>query len=348
MTAMSPPVTPLPATYLHGARLRWSDAPHEVAAWLTGALGAPVTGADDRSGGMSVGVATVLTLGDGRRVFVKAVDGGHNPRGYEMYRHEADRATRLPRSPLIPALLADAAIDTDAGPWAALVFEAANGTAVDHPWRDADLVRVLDAWHELTPALHADAGDLASAELSEFLGRWRVVVDDPDDTWHPLLTDGPTGRRWADRLAAMSAAVDGGDGGDGAEAAPVLSHIDLRADNILIGEPSETSPAGVWFADWAHPGLAAPWADPAILFADVVGSGADRADGGGIDVVERWRTHPATAPYDVERLLTVVVGLAVALHVGAQRPPNGLFPHQRGWERAMADGMLGFAVRHRR
>ncbi|MDN5727717.1 MAG: hypothetical protein L0G99_17580, partial [Propionibacteriales bacterium] len=99
--------------------------------------------------------------------------------------------------------------------------------------------------------------------------------------------------------------------------------------------------------DWAFPALGAPWLDLAILFADVIASGAEGADGGGVEVIELWQQHPVTAPYEVELMICLVVAIGVALHVGANRPPATLFPHQRGWERAMADGIAPFIERHR-
>ncbi|MVA76019.1 hypothetical protein GC722_08285 [Auraticoccus sp. F435] len=328
-----PDAAALPPTYLRTRRTSWADAPAPVQQMVRDCLGEPVRSWKDRVGGMSAGVAAVVR-GETRAVFVKALDGAQNPVGHEMYLREAALADRLPRSPHLPRLVGTADVATSTGPWAVGVYAALPGEPVRHPWSRQHLHRVLDAWQRVTPLLHATAWE-TSAEIGGFLDRWRLVLEDPRDPWLALV------RSWAPRLAATTARVDGD-----AEHPAVLSHIDLRADNILVGEPTDADDPGVWFVDWAHPGTAAPWVDPAILLGDVVASGADLGDGGAVDVVGTWREHPATAGYDPELLLGVVAALAVALHVGSRRPPNPVLPHQRGWERAMADAMRPFLERH--
>jgi len=62
-----------------GDRLRWGEVPEPVRRAVAGRLGAEVRAEDSRPGGFSPGVASRLTLADGRRVFVKAVNAGRNP-----------------------------------------------------------------------------------------------------------------------------------------------------------------------------------------------------------------------------------------------------------------------------
>ncbi|WP_114561292.1 aminoglycoside phosphotransferase family protein [Desertihabitans aurantiacus] len=321
----------LPATYLYGRRTTWPEVPAEVRDVVEGCLGEPVLGWQDRVGGMSVGLATVVH-GATRSVFVKGLDGTSNPDGQKIYRREAAVEALLPRVPQRPALLAAVEVPTPGADWAVNVYPAVPGEPVRHPWCARDLLRVLDAWHALTPAFHR-APVTDDAQVSLFFEGWREVVADVDDPWRPLLEP------WSERLATMTAAVDGT-----AADPPVPSHIDLRADNILLDRES----GRVWFVDWSHPGLAAPWADLAILFADVVASGGDRADGGDVDVLQLWRSHPATAAFDPEWMVTVVVALAAALHLRSRRPPHPLFPHRRAWESAVTSGTEPFLRRHTR
>lgn len=51
------------------------------------------------------------------------------------------------------------------------VFPVLAGRTARHPWRPADLTRVLDAWHRLTPTLHDAAWD-TTASLSVFFSGW--------------------------------------------------------------------------------------------------------------------------------------------------------------------------------
>lgn len=94
---------------------------------------------------------------------------------------------------------------------------------------------------------------------------------------------------------------------------PALSHVDLRADNILLGE----QPGQVAFVDWAHPGTAAPWADEGLLLADVVTSGSSVESNGDIDVVHTFsRLHHDSDP---ELAVALVSSLAAYLHDRAQQ-----------------------------
>lgn len=318
---------PFPPTYLHGHRDSWATAPVELRTFVQDALGEPVQSWRDHTGGMSTGIAATVH-GRRRAVFVKAVARADHPRAHQLYRREADTARHLPTLPHVPGWITDADLPTTAGSWAVCVTEAVDGRPISHPWSTADLTATLDAWHEVTRVLHTVRWD-AHAEMADFLGRWREVLDRPDDPLAPLL------RPWRHRLEVMTAVVDGTP-----DQPPVLSHIDLRADNILRDQHGR-----VWFVDWAHPARCASWVDPALLLADVVASGGDRADGGQVDVLGVWTTHRATRDHDADLMLAVLAGLAAALNAGRQRP-NRELPHQARWQQAMIDGLRPFLTRH--
>lgn len=322
------PDAPLPATYLHSRRTGWAAAPPEVRALAQERLGQEVRRWENRVGGMSTGVAAVVHGRTGS-IFVKAVGHDDNPVGHGLYRREAATAARLPALPHVPVLLAEADVPTRSGRWAVIVQQALDAHPVTHPWSRADVVDVLDAWQQVTPALHATSWD-ASAEVGVFLRSWRAVHKDPADPWSDLL------HPWRSRLEEMDVHVDGS-----AAHPPVLGHLDLRADNVLRDDRG-----GVWFVDWAHPGLTAAWTDPAVLLADVVASGGDLADGGEVDVLGLWRHHPAAGGVDAELMRAVVVGLAAALHQRSRQPDVPGLPHRRTWARAMAAGLRPFLLRH--
>ena len=83
-------------------RLRWAELPCRVRAAAESALGAAVTADAPQAGGFSPGMASRLTLADGRRVFAKAISGEQNPRSPDLYRREVEVARELP--PPVPAL----------------------------------------------------------------------------------------------------------------------------------------------------------------------------------------------------------------------------------------------------
>ncbi|MFW6598374.1 phosphotransferase [Propionibacteriaceae bacterium Y2011] len=317
-----------PDTYLHGARTRWHEAPAEVQDWVLARSGPLVDEPRDCRGGMATGVAAVVP-GAERAVFVKAIDAVDNPVGARMYTKEADQARRLPRHPTIPRLVDSAEVPVPAGTWRVNLLEAHPGSPPRHPWQVSDLSWVITAWAELQPMLAATPWD-TSAELSAFFTGWREIAADPTDPWQSRAA------AWVDREEALCEVIDGGE-------AAVLSHIDLRADNILIGRTS----AEVSFVDWAHPGLAAPWADLALLLADVVASGVSVEAGGAIDVVDLFATH--RPEIDPALVVTLIAALGAFLHVRAHREQVlPAMPHRHRWSAAASEGILPFIEAHSR
>lgn len=320
-----------PDTFLYGRRTSWPSAPRAVAAWVETRLGAPVAAWHDQVGGMSVGIACVVTAATGAARFVKAVNGTENPFALELAVREAELAARLPVLPHAPRVLDAGPVTTAGGDsWWVMTTPAAGGPPVRHPWQPADLTRVLRDWEDVAAVLRSTPWETTSRP-PPFLTAWSALAVDEVDPWRPLVTG------WLEREARLLE-LAGGSEHDPA----VLSHLDLRADNILV----DASQDQVWFVDWAHAGLAARWVDYALLLADVVGSGSDFSTGGPIDVLDVWRRHPITSQYDPELLICVIAGLAAALHLLARRPTDLLLPHRSRWSGAMAAQMEPFVRRH--
>jgi hypothetical protein len=139
--AVVPPVT--------GERLAWADAPGWLRAGVEARLGGPVVEATTQPGGFSPGLAARLRLGDGRRVFLKAVGPQPNPDSPGIHRAEAAIAAVLPRSVPAPRLL----WSLDERGWVALAFEDVEGVHPRLPWRPEELRRVLAMVAELAAAL---------------------------------------------------------------------------------------------------------------------------------------------------------------------------------------------------
>ena len=321
-----------PSTFLHGARMSWAQAPAEVTAWVEAHLGSRVARWNDRSGGMSTGIACVVTGEDGRSLFVKAVDGSENQFAVQLLIREADLSAQLPELPGVPRVLDAEEIPVGNDLWWAMISPAVPGHAARHPWRPGDLARVLRAWDSVAGILAATPWGLTSRP-PPFFTAWSALAADHGDPWQPLVTS------WLDREARL---IDLSSGSS--HDPPVLSHLDLRADNIVLTDaPADQD---VWFVDWAHPGLAACWVDIALLLADVVGSGADASTGGPIDVMDVWGRHRIGSQCDPELLICVVSGLAAALHRLARRPADPQLPHRSRWAAAMSEQMAPFVRRH--
>lgn len=229
---------PMPA----GRKLPWLAVPPHVRTALAERLGAPVSAARDLPGGFSPGAAARLDLGDGRRVFVKAVSAGQNPRSPDLYRREAQVAAVLPTAARAPRLRAA----YDDGDWVALAFDFVSGRHPRLPWTDDDLAVVLPALERLAGAL-TPAPNWAppiAVEFSDDFAGWRRLASTPPD-------DLPS---WAARhlteLADLEATWPAAVAGD------TLLHLDLRGDNLLI-----TADRQVIVIDWSAPCAGAAWAD---------------------------------------------------------------------------------------
>ena len=244
---MVPMETPVPPrTFLHGARMSWAQAP----AGGHGLGSRPGSGAgwrtrSDRTGGMSTGIACVVTGDDARSLFVKAVNGSENPFALQLLTREA-RAVGPVAGP--PRGASRARRRRGPGRRRRLVGD-------DHPRRApghrrpapldprAELARVLRAWDPVAgrrrPARPRPGR--ATSRPPPFFTAWSALAADHANPRQPLVTS------WLDPGGAADRDRSGGTTHD----PPVLSHLDLRADNIALSDARADQ--DVWFVDWAVP-----------------------------------------------------------------------------------------------
>jgi hypothetical protein len=103
----------------------WQVVPVEVRRAVECRIGALVVASHDVRGGMTPGPAVALTLGNGDRVFVKAISRAVSAGSYRLYQQEAVVLRRLP--PDAPAAALLDVVET--GDWIALVIELIPGPA---------------------------------------------------------------------------------------------------------------------------------------------------------------------------------------------------------------------------
>lgn len=320
-----------PDTYAAGVRRSYQSLPAEVQAWVAAQLGGPVVSVQNMSGGFSPGVAAVVASRD-TRLFVKAAGSAVNLESVRLYEQEGRVGARLPRLDGLVAPLAAEVIVVAGERYALLAYPALVGSTPQHPWRAADLDATLTALHrlstELTPSPWSTGRD--DHRLSGFFTGWQRLGVDSDDPWQ---TDDWVGPRLADAAAIeeeLRLQLDGN----------TLSHIDLRADNIVL------TTQGVCFVDWAHAENAAPWVDAGLLISDVIASRADHVDGGEVDVRSVIRQHPQLGDVPFATVWALQLSMAGALHSMSRRPaPTGL-PTIRGWQGLTAETLLGWCRRN--
>jgi Ser/Thr protein kinase RdoA (MazF antagonist) len=149
----------------------------------------------------------------------------------------------------------------DDGDWVALLFDEIDGAMPEMPWRPADIRLVMDALRSLaatlTPSPIADVPAIVDRLGPDLLTYVRWLDNPPEDM-------DPWERRHLSELAALaSAAVSAMDG-------DTMLHVDIRADNILIG-----SDGRAYFVDWPHACRGAAWVDTVSFALNIALYGHD-------------------------------------------------------------------------
>jgi aminoglycoside phosphotransferase (APT) family kinase protein len=297
-----------------GSRLPWEALPDGVRAAVEDGLGSSVVESVMQAGGFSPGVAARLRLEDGRRAFVKAVGSSPNPDSPELHRREAWVAAALPPATPAPQLL----FAHDDGDWVALVFEEVEGEEPALPWRNDQLERVLAALTDLTAAL--TPAPLAAPPIAQHFGEqfhgWRTLA----------RAEGAPGLDpWAQSRLDLLAKLEA----EWAEASSgsTLLHADVRADNILL------TPERVFFVDWPHACVGAPWIDLLSLLPSV-------AMQHGPKPWELFDAHPLAREAPRERVDAVLAAIAGYFVQRGTLPPAPGLPTLREFQRAQGTEAL--------
>jgi aminoglycoside phosphotransferase (APT) family kinase protein len=302
-----------------GTRLGWQDLPRPVRARIAELAGAEVIAETGTTSGFSPGFASLLELGDGREVFVKAVSTEQNLHSPDLARREIAVAAALPDDVPAPRLL----WWDDDGTWVLLGFEALHGRPPALPWRPDDLVRVLAAVDHLattTPRSPHSLQPVTRTMAANFTG-WAQMAGEPRELLEQAAALAGEPGVWAldnlDQLVALES------GWADAAAGDALVHGDLRADNVLLDGPT------CWLVDWPHAAVGAPWLDLALMLPSV-------AMQGGGDPAVIFRSQRVSAGVDDDRLGAVLAALAgYFAHSALQPAPRGI-PNLRRFQAAQA------------
>ncbi|WP_200214091.1 phosphotransferase [Micromonospora coerulea] len=296
-------------------RIGWTDLPAGVRATVEELLGDRVVEAVSQPGGYSPGTADRVRTAGGRRAFVKAVSPAQNDRSPHLHRTEARIAAALPPYAPTPRLLGC----HDDGEWVALVFTDVDGRHPATPWRHEELAGVLAALAAMAAALTptpVPTVRTAAEQLGPDFAGWRRIAADPPADLAP----------WARaHLPELCAAADRG---LAALSGDTLCHLDVRADNLLVG-PDGT----VTVVDWPWACRGPSWLDTVLLLVNV------RLHGGH-DTEALLRDLPLTAGVDPAALTGVLAGLAGFFLDAARQPPPPGIPTVRAFQRAQGEALL--------
>jgi len=226
----------------------WADLPAPGRAVVEQLVRSRVISARNCAGGFSPGFASRLVLGDGRRVFVKAMDAVRWPFQAELHRAEAEVAALLPLAVPAPRFLGS----VDDGEWIALAFCDVAGAEPARPWRRDQLDRVLAAATRLASVPVALRTDHPR------LGGWAEIADRA-----ALAEVDPWAADSLSRLIELEA--------DGRAAAQgtALVHFDLYPHNVLLTDEQ------LVIVDWPHARLGSPLVDLVMLLSCAAGDGID-------------------------------------------------------------------------
>lgn len=301
-------------------RIHWTDLPDHVRAAVQEILGDRVVAAASQPGGFSPGTADRVRTAGGRRAFVKAVSPAQNDRSPHLHRTEALVAAALPPGTPAPRLLGS----YDDGDWVALVFTDVEGRHPATPWAADELNAVLSTLEAMAAALTPAPG-VAAPTAAEQLGYdfagWRRLATDPPADLDP----------WArDRLPQLCAAAERG---LAALAGDTLCHLDIRADNLLLG-PDGTVSVVDW--PWACRGPA--WLDSLLVLVNVQVHGGHEPEA-------LVRARPLTAGADPADVTGVLAGFAGFFLDGARQPPPPGIPTVRAFQRLQGDRLLPWLAR---
>lgn len=298
-------------------RIGWSDLPESVQSSVETLIGSSVIESASQAGGYSPGSADRVVTANGERLFVKAVGSSLNRHSPQFHRREARIMELLPDGLPIPKLLHV----HDDGDWVALVFSDVDGR---HPQLSgADLHTVLDSVetissHPLSPEALEALPSLA-AEVRGVFNGWMRLSDDPFDGLDAWAVENYT---MLEELSSKAAyAVAGGS----------LSHVDLRADNILVDGEGEAV-----IVDWPWAAHGAPWFDALTVLIDA------RVSDPSFDTESALQQHPVFASAGSDQVDAVLAGFAGYFIDSARNPPPPGIPTLRAFQRAEGEACLSW------
>jgi hypothetical protein len=298
------------ALHAKGSRLHWEDMPADTRRLIEDRLGVAVLGAVTQDGGFSPGLAARLSLASGDRVFIKAVHPSRNADSPAMHRREAAISAELPAS--VPAPHFRWQLDEGPHGWIILAFDDIEGVPPAQPWREDELMRVLGAMEQLVEALTPSpiVTESAPQAFRTSFCSWAQVTDGAAlDPWI---------RRNLDQLVELDLQAPDAAAGD------TLQHMDVRADNLLLASDS------VYFVDWPHARIGAPW-------IDIVGFAPSVAMHGGPQPQDLLALYSPALSADPAQLTAVIGALAGFFMHRSTLPEPEALPGIRAFQRAQGD-----------
>lgn len=232
----------------------WASLPDAVRAYAEDQIGSRVVEAQTCGGGYTPGLASRLRLEDGRRVFLKGMDGTH-----PFAPHYADEIAVTAALPvgIAPELLWWAAPLEEMGWWLLCLEDIPGEQPIFSPGGDVEAVvhAMESAAKKLTPCPLTP-----STRLPDILAKWFTGWSDLAKENTQALD--PWAQRNLDQLVAVEQRGYTDCAGD------TLVHWDIRPDNMI-----RRTDGAVVLIDWAYRFQGAPWVDIAVLVPALIVGG---------------------------------------------------------------------------
>lgn len=310
---------PLPPTG-GGHRLPWRAVPVDVRRAIERIAGGRVVRATSQPSGFSPGLAARLELGDGRRVFAKALSDDRSAVNAGFHRREAYVAGSLPPDLPAPRLLGS----HDDGGWVALVFEDVDGRQPAQPWHPDELDKVLDTLTTLAEHATPSPVELEPVAALPRLGGWTTVAADRH-LRRRLVEVAPEAVRHVDMLSALESDWPA------AVAGRSLVHGDVYPHNILL------TPDRVVLVDWPHAHVGRAYLDLLTALSSAALSG--------LDPEPYLARHPLAHGVDPAVIDTVLAAHTGFLLLGALDEPEPMLRGIPVVKRALGRAALGWLLR---
>ncbi|WP_278259394.1 hypothetical protein [Nocardioides convexus] len=290
-------------------RVQWAHLPPRVRAAIERRLGGTVASAQSQDGGFTPGFASVLTLEDGSRHFVKAASGTAQRAFAASYRDEAVQARGPPGRRTDPAGCCGPTTSRTGSCSPPSTSRRAPRTALGPTttWPSPRSLTLTTA-AALTPA--PTGATSAAEEFASWPGLWDVID-------HPRAAE-------IGALAAACTEVVTGD---------TLAHTDVRDDNILI--VADGAGERALLCDWNWPVRGPAWLDSLLL---LVGPRGD-----GLDVEAHLAAHPLLSGVpseEIDVVLALVLGYFTASAAQRVPPTSPYLRAAQAWQRDVIDDWL--------
>ncbi len=215
----------------------WSAVPAVVQAALADRLGSPVLEAAIAWGGYTPSASFIVTLANGKRVFIKGAHPGQNTYGVAAFKAEQQIYQNYPQlSGIAPAYICE----VELADWHLMVLEAIEGGEKLLPWTKAKLEAVfltLETLHKRIPAKPDGMNELATdpgmADLVSGRIGWRSLEQDNGfEQFYNKFADPLAAQAWFELLLPQLMELECQVASLGGRYQTL--HVDLRSDNMLL------------------------------------------------------------------------------------------------------------------